>query len=138
MTDLAQLRQMHRLVQAAYDQEQQTFGAIVAAENALRAELGRVDEMDRDAREMVRNDVEMRAIGSDVIWQSWVGRTRTKLNIRLAKVLSTKEYHLAAVRKAYGKVLVVEALIKETESELATDRRKRDLQNVIDLAVQSN
>lgn len=77
------------------------------------------------------------AIGSDVIWQSWVGRTRSQLNIQLAKVLSTKEYHLAAVRKAYGKVMVVETLIKETETELATERRKRELRDVIELAVQS-
>lgn len=60
MTDLAQLRQLHRLVQAAYDQEQQTFGAIVASESALRLELRRVDEMDRDARNMAHDDVGMR------------------------------------------------------------------------------
>ena len=135
MTKLRQLHQMQHLVQAAYDQQQQNFGKIIAEETTLRRELQRVDQMDLEARIAVQSDIGMRAIGSDVIWQSWVGRTKTQLNLELARVLAIKEQHLAAVRKAYGKVMVVEALITQENAVEKKAQQKRALDTTINYAV---
>lgn len=134
MMRLEKLNKMHRLVRASYDQHQQSFGKILAQEAALRRELRRVDQMDRDARARVQEDVSMRTIGSDVIWQSWVGRTRTRLNLQLSRVLAVKEQHLAIVKKAYGKVLVVEKLIQNVKKDQAKARQDRELTAAIDFA----
>ena len=119
----------------AYDQQQQNFGKIIAEETTLRRELQRVDQMDLEARIAVQSDIGMRAIGSDVIWQSWVGRTKTQLNLELARVLAIKEQHLAAVRKAYGKVMVVEALITQENAVEKKAQQKRALDTTINYAV---
>lgn len=57
-----------------------------------------------------------------MIWQGWLGRTRTDLNMKLARVLAVKAHHQTKVRKAYGKVLVLDELLAD-----AHDTRKQRL-----------
>ena len=107
MSQSDELEQIAALVDAKYEQQQLRFAKLVARENQLRAEIARLDDMRRATNAPDAKVDEMRAIGADVIWYGWVGRSKAALNIQLAQVLAQKEHHQTAVRLAYGKVLVV-------------------------------
>ena len=120
MTTTTDLGEMLAICEARYALRQQDFAKLVAEENLLRAELSRLDEMSRSAETADYQTSTMRSIGDDIIWLGWLGRTKTKLNHDLARVLAMKERHLKDIRQAYGKVLVV----KEMQSALRVDARK--------------
>ncbi len=115
------LNALAAITEARYAQQQQRFAKLLAEEERIRTELSRLEEMDRSARASDAQAIPMRTIGADVIWQGWIGRSRTALNMALARVLAVKEHHLSEVRRAYGKVLVV----KEIRDQHITERRKK-------------
>ncbi len=120
MNQTDDLNALAAITNARYAQQQQRFAKLLAEEERIRAELSRLDDMDRTARSANATAIPMRTIGADVIWQGWIGRSRTALNMALARVLAVKEHHLAEVRRAYGKVLVVQ----EIRDQHLTDKRK--------------
>jgi len=130
MSNLTDLQQLEAITQAKYDQQQQSFKRIQAEENRLRSELARLDDMLQQSNDAGTQVGEMRAIGADIIWQGWVGRSKTELNLKLAQVLAIKEQQLHQVRQAYGKLQVVQQLIAEAQRGL----RKRKGQSQLELA----
>ncbi len=120
------------ITQAKYDQQQQSFQKLVSEENRLRAELIRLDVTARQAQSEPIGKQEMRAIGADIIWQGWVTRTKTQLNLKLAQVLALKLHHLAQVKNAYGKVLVVKELLGQARAELRDKKAYDALMQAID------
>ena len=137
MTRQRDLHDLKQITRAHYDQHQQRFSKIVAQENALRGELARLDEMNRNTQPPEPAVTEMRAIGADVIWQGWLGRAKTSLNLQLARVLAVKERHLIEVRRAFGKVLVVEDLSKQFRAENRKLLGEKVLSDAITQAVQN-
>lgn len=135
MTTLRELRELATITQTHYEQRQQAFARLVAEENRLRAEIKRLDDMRHDAEVADGDTVKLRAIGADVIWQGWLGRTKTELNIRLAQVLAVKEHHLNEVRQAYGKVLVVAEMSNNLKTATRKDRAADALTQAIDLSM---
>ena len=111
MNSVTELEALLAITQVKYDQQQQSFQKLVSEENRLRTELMRLDGTARQAQNGHEGEAEMRAIGADIIWQGWVARTKTELNLKLAQVLALKLHHLAQVKNAYGKVLVVKELL---------------------------
>lgn len=131
MTQIDQLRQMQILVQAQYDLAQQAFQKVVAEENTLRRELSRLDTIEKSARSEAHHDLGMRAIGADIIWQSWVGRTKTQLNMALSRILAKKQPYLAVVKRAYGKVLIVGELLSKAEKKERATVKSKTLNDII-------
>lgn len=131
MNQILQLKQMQVLVTARYDLAQQAFRTIVAEENKLRSELARLKEMEQSMRVEAYENLSMRSIGADIIWQSWVGRTKRQLNMSLSSVLAKKAPHMAAVRRAYGKVLALDELLRDMEKKHARLSRVKELDEVI-------
>lgn len=129
MTKLAELRQMRDIVQAQYDQKQQHFQKLIAREGHLRAELDRLSAMALDTG---GPDMALQSIGADILWRGWVGRMKTQLNMELAQILAMKEYYLSDVRKAYGKVMVVQELIKTTQKKARKVAADKALNTVIE------
>lgn len=129
MTGLDDLHRMQQVVQAQYDQKQQYFQKLTTKEANLRQELARLSEQ---ARAASGTDIALQAIGADILWRGWVGRAKTQLNIELAQTLALKRYHLSDVKKAYGKVLVVEELIQQTQSEARKAQSEQVLQRAIE------
>ncbi len=127
MTDLDTLQEITR---AQYDRQRQSFQKILAEETALRDELARLDALNAQAR--ADTDQTQRALGADLMWQGWVGRAKTQLNMKLARVLAVKEHHQIMVRKAYGKVLVVEELQTDAKKQKNQRTAKRALDQAID------
>ena len=89
---------IQKLVEVKYRKEQDSFLRLIMQENRLRASLRQLDLHLEQSREC--QDVELKAIGADVVWQAWGGRKKRELNI-------------SQVRKSYGKVLVSDALFDD-------------------------
>ncbi|TMM52503.1 hypothetical protein [Sulfitobacter sabulilitoris] len=133
MTHRGNLDALRRVSHARYLQTQLAFQTLVAEENRLRSELARLDAQLRGSR--TEDATEMRAIGADVIWQAWVGRAKTELNLSLARVLAQKEHHLRQVRRAYGKTLVTEGLVAEEKALRSRKMARTNLERAIETAV---
>jgi hypothetical protein len=130
MNRVDDLRDLHHAVEARYRICQAEFLKIVEAENALRAELRRLDAQVHQAE--VRGDPQMRAIGADILWKAWVGRAKHRLNLKLAQVLAKKETRVRDVKRAYGKVVVAEELLAAS----LTERRKARETAALDRAIE--
>lgn len=130
--DLAVLR---TITQAKYDQQQLSFQKLIAEENRLREELEKLDRAARVARAEPDGTTEMRAIGADIVWQGWLARSKTQLNLKLAQVLALKLHHLDQVKQAYGKVLVVQELQASTAKEVRRKAADTALARAIDHAL---
>lgn len=137
MTPAHELAQMAEVVNAKYEQEQRQFAKLVSKENQLRAALTQLDDMRRNTSLPDASVAQMQAIGADVIWRAWVGRSKTALNIQLAQVLAQKEGLQSAVRKAYGKVLVVRQMRDQVQAIAASKSAKGQLETAINQFLQS-
>lgn len=132
MTNARDLMQMRTVCDARYAQMQQKFADVLAREGKLRAELARLSDMALQGTSQNDQAANMRAIGADVIWQGWLGRTKAELNMELAQVLATKEKHIHDVRQAYGKVMVV----RKMQDDLKADSRKQAAKTALSLAIE--
>lgn len=108
MSTQSDLAMMQKLVDMKYRQQQESFGRLIAEESRLRASLAQLDA--HLAQSESDLDAPQKAIGADIVWQSWVGRNKRVLNIQLAQILAVKERHIAQVKEAYGKVLATQEL----------------------------
>ncbi len=132
MNSAEDLETLLAITQIKYDQQQQSFQKLVSEENRLRKELARLDDAARQTQSEPIGILEMRAIGADIIWQSWVTRKKADLNIKLAQVLSVKLHHQAQIKTAYGKVLVVTELLDSARKELRQKAARRVLEGAVD------
>lgn len=115
-----------------YDQQRQTFAKVVAEENRLRDELARINALDHSGRAQTAGLSEMKVIGADLMWQGWLTRSKTELNMQLACVLAIKAQEQTKVRQAFGKVSALKELF-ETEE---TKRRKKSAQALMGQAIE--
>ncbi len=123
------------IMQARYQSEQQAFQKLVAEENRLRSDLRQIDAQARESDH--GSNAGMRAIGADVIWKAWVGKTKRALNIQLAQVLAQKEHHIQKVKKSYGKVLVTQELQSDFIAQNAKDKTRNALSRAIEQSLYS-
>ncbi|NUH66778.1 hypothetical protein HTT03_15965 [Sulfitobacter sp. S0837] len=135
MSELAELRQLEAISQAKYDQQRQSFQRIQAEESRLRAELARLDHMARQANSASTQIGEMRAIGADIMWQAWVGRSKNELNLKLAQVLAIKEQQLSQVRQAFGKLQVSQQLIADLQKRQRKNKGQSQMELAIDISL---
>lgn len=138
MTNANDLAALHQITRARYEQRRQSFAKLVAEETALRAELARLDGMNHIPSSSQGAPAQMHSIGADVLWRGWLGRTKTALNMRLARVLAVKEGHLMEVRRAYGKVLVIEELQQNLSDKTRKTRQDAQLAQAIDATLQGS
>lgn len=129
MNNLDDLTVLKTLVEVKYRQQQESFARLIAQENKLRTSLRQLDEHLTTSR--TSEDTSQKAIGADVAWQAWIGRKKRELNLQLAQVLAVKERHVAQVRKAYGKVLVTDALLSEVKKDLMQKKAQSELDRAI-------
>lgn len=122
MSKLEDLQKMHAILEAKYQVQQQAFQALIAEESALRQKLSRLSQQVADAA--AGDGLQMRAIGADMMWKAWVGRTKAALNIELAQVLARKEYHVGQVRAAFGKAQAAKSLY-EAQLRAAQEKQSR-------------
>ncbi len=133
MSDLDRLKQA---TDAVYQAEQAKMRDILRQEADLRRALGDLDEKRHAARALPADQLAApRAIGADMLWQSWIQRTRQNLNVKLAQVLVKKAERQAALTRAFGRTEVVANLLMQEKAALRKDAQSRDQRVSEDLAL---
>jgi hypothetical protein len=131
MSHQADLEQLLIVSKAQYDHQRQVFAKVVAEESQLRKELLRLKGLDQVADEDPVSVSSMRVIGADLLWHGWLSRSKSALNMQLARVLAIKAHEQDKVRKAFGKVVALQELIKSEKKS----RHKRAAQVSLGLAI---
>lgn len=125
------VEQIEALNDLKFRKKQQAFFKILSAEERLRAKLAQLSHLERDN---AKSEMEqMQHIGADVIWKTWVNRTRAALNTELAQILARKEMMRDDVRKDYAKVAVAAELVKQIKSDELQSKNQRQLAQAIAL-----
>jgi hypothetical protein len=130
---VSDLSDLFQILRARYQAQQNSFQKVVAEEHRLRAELKRIDTQAKAAE--ARPQLEMKAIGADVIWKSWVGRSKQSLNIKLAQVLAQKEHQARHVKRAYGKMLVTQQMMDDAIKQAASEKSRAQLLSAMEQAI---
>ena len=123
---MTELEKLVSLGQAQYDSQRQSFATVLAEESRLRAELARLKELAQAASGAEPALTPLHAVGADILWQSWLTRTRSDLNLRLARTLAIKTHEQSKVKQAFGKVVALQQLAseaRETKRKLQAQRR---------------
>jgi len=128
---VTQLEQLLMVSQAKYDHQQQAFAKILMEETRLRQEIVRLDKLNENSAVSGADLVGMQAIGADILWQGWLSRSKTTLNMDLARVLAIKTHEQAKVRQAFGKVVALQELIRTKEKA----QTKKSAQTALSLAI---
>lgn len=128
---MKELEQLLIVSEARYERQRRVLVKITAEETELRRELMRLSQMAHTADQHETAIDQMRAIGADLLWQSWVGRAKATLNMRLARLLAIKEYEQAKVRQAFGRTIAFNELIEQPKRE----QRKRRAQQSLSVAI---
>lgn len=136
MSDPAQLGQLLAVSRVHYDRRRQAFLRIVREEAALREQLAALDARKREGARGAARDVAMTFVGADLLWQGWLGRAKTRLNMRLAQVLAIKEHEQKRVKAAFGKVSALQTLIAEDAARKRKTAEATALDRAIDAALQ--
>lgn len=132
------IEQLCIVAQAKYDQQRQDFAKIIQQETSLRTELRRLTHLDQSAPSGNDDLIGIRAIGADVLWRAWLGRSRTALNTELARVLARKALEQDRVRVAFGKLTALRTLVDESSRAQRKNRAQIGLSEAITHALNAN
>lgn len=124
-----ELQIIERLLNVKFQKKQKIFLKVVADENRLRSQLTQIDDQSRAVERS--NFYEIRAIGADVVWNSWVERSKRNINMELAQVLAQKDQLKSKVKNDYGKVLVSGELKNLKRSQETNTLQKKNLEAAI-------
>ena len=117
MKTLLQLEQLRSL------KSQKELAEITAEESRLRRQIGTLQEHRRMSHEPDPGLMPMRAIGADILWQGWIDRTQSDLNMDLARVLARKAPIAKRAKKNIGRRDVVSEMKDEMQ---VRDRREAE------------
>lgn len=112
-----------RITDAVFQGQLVGLQRLVAEESLIRDTLSSLERARKDNISTDDPNIEMRALGADLLWEGWIMRQRMALNIRLANLLVQKEALRAEMRKAFGRAQVTQAL------SLAEQAKIRNLRN---------
>lgn len=135
MTDRAQLRTLLIVSTAHYDRQRQALAKLMQQENALRQELVRLSGLGQQPDAPEEELAKMRAIGADLLWNGWLGRAKTTINMQLARVLATKENEQAKVRRAFGKVTALQQILDQEERKHRKKMETANLAKAVEFSV---
>lgn len=125
MSASSSLSELAALTDMLYRAEQAKLREIVAKEATLRRDLARLDENRRRTMHLPDDQLtNMRHIGADLQWQAWLGRSREELNRQLALCLAQKARMLTALRRAHGRKLASDEILKNDQDARAIRRQK--------------
>lgn len=117
-TDLAEL------TDAVYRSRLSGMQKVLEQEARLRQNLQRLEQMSIDDESLEQHAMAMRAIGADLLWQGWVARRKSELNIKLANVLAQKSVMSRDLALAFGRAQVAEQLMERERDHAATRQRR--------------
>lgn len=119
-----QLSGLAALTDAVYRSRLAGMQRILAQEARLRQNLQRLEQMSRLDDNLEQQDIAMRAIGADLLWQGWVARKKSELNIQLANLLAQKSAISRDLTFAFGRSQVADELLEREQDQVAANRRR--------------
>ena len=129
---MTKLYRLSQLMELQYQHDRQHLQSIIDQETALRSELATLQEhSDASNSAGFDDNTEMRSMGADVIWEQWLERSKTTLNMKLATVLAAKEERLGRVRQSFGKRQVAKAQADKSRDTSKAKVRKQQLESTI-------
>lgn len=131
MTKDTDLKELLMISSTRYDHQRQVFAKIVEQEKHLRQEIARLDTLGQSMHEDEETLSGMRVIGADLLWQGWLSRSKSELNMQLARILAIKAHEQEKVRQAFGKVVALQELIKAEGKK----RQRKNAQTSLGLAI---
>lgn len=112
------------LTEALYRAESAKMQALVLEEQRLRADLKQIEEIRRAARNISDDRLHgYREIGADLMWRSWIGRSKAQLHSDLARVLGRKGQITGQLRRTFGKY---QAACQVAQAAAHASARRRD------------
>jgi len=112
------------LTDAVYRSRLSGMQKMLQHEARLRQNLQRLEQMGSGDETPEQHAMAMRAIGADLLWQGWMARRKTELNIQLANLLAQKSAISRDLALAFGRAQVAEALVERERDHAATVRRR--------------
>jgi len=120
---------------ALYQAELAKMQGLAAHEGKLRADLARLEQQHKQNLTLPATQLfAPRHIGADVLWQGWVGRSRTDINQQLALVLAQKAQMMKGLRLAHGKHQAAKQLLEDARTEhhsRLNEKRDQQEQNLL-------
>ncbi|PIE12435.1 MAG: hypothetical protein CSA70_09805 [Rhodobacterales bacterium] len=133
MNDFEDLR---HITETLYQRDMSALQAIVAEENALRADLAKLDDQMRVAEQgSEESRFVQRSIGADILWRGWVERTRATLQMRLAGVMARKGEARLRMAKSHGKAEVARELSEKSAQTKMRAREARISEQIQDMSI---
>jgi len=126
------LKQLEKIAKVHYDQHQQRFTKIIQEETRLRNELARLDHFSKDQMTAPDQENSMKSIGADVLWHGWLGRTKTNINLELARILAKKDVEKIRLGRSFGKLIALQSLIESDQESHNRARSKNSLRQLIE------
>lgn len=129
LTKLSQLEELRSL------KSQQELARLNAEEQTLRRQISTLNGHRSNSYSTETGLIPMRAIGADVLWQSWIDRTQMQLTLDLAKLLARKEPVKRRAARDVSRQDVVSSLARQEQMENRLERDSKNLDTMLTTAV---
>lgn len=120
---IQKLTQLARVTDAVFQGHMAGLQRLAAEETLLRQALAALEDARKSNMQVDETYREMRALGTDLLWEAWIVRQRTALNMRLANLLVQKEVMRSEMRSAFGRAQVAQALTSAEQAKVDSRRR---------------
>jgi hypothetical protein len=127
------LRKLATLAELLYQRDLQALGRISAEEAQLR---GRLDQLERQARQAVTDAADLsalRSLGAETLWQDWALRRRAELNSELARIRLRREHAVARLRLSFGKREALASLQRQADARARAAARAAEADGPVGL-----
>ncbi|WP_416914292.1 hypothetical protein [Seohaeicola sp.] len=118
------LQDVSSVMDAMYQSRVSGLQRLILQEAKLRDNLRRLDDMRETRAESALDDHAMRALGADLLWQGWLMRQRSEINMQLANLMVQKAALIDALRLAFGRSQVAATLVTNARNEAQAKRNK--------------
>ncbi len=120
------LDDLRKATQVRYLEEHAKIAKILTKESSITNALRRLDEQKQMGAKIASGDEAMKAIGADLLWNTWQHSTRQRLNMELAQVRAQKLELMSRVRLAFGRDQAIQKLVEQKKQESSDQKSKRN------------
>ena len=125
---LGTYRTLTTITDALYQRDLTLMRSISAEEANIRDALNKLEEQARKSSHGTdENDIAIRSLGGDFLWQGWVERKRTSLQMKLVNILVRKAQATQQLRRSFGKNSATEKLQEHLLKDAKMDQAKKRL-----------
>jgi len=121
---MAMLKQMAAVTQAQYLREHARIKPVLDHEARLRGQISKLNDQVKENRAEMDEDLRMKALGADLLWEGWHQRTRRSLNVELAQVTAKKLMAMDRLRRTFGRKTAVSDMAEAEKKRLQAAKNK--------------